>query len=788
MSRSIARLSLIALAVFSVSCSGMCGRSGPSETVADAGVRARGPNALPLADLGQAPVRTLKGRPEQLHPLIDLLIAASADVARAEFDPAALAQSLGNDPQKLFEWVRDRTWWAPYRGLLRGATGVMLDRVGSNLDRAVLLGDLMRRSGRTVRMAHAVLQEDQARTLLGELRPIPDVRRPRVAPTPVRAAREHAIDAILPGAEKYLRDEIAYSTRLFGQAQAVVRMQTSQLLAATRGMAAPNAVNDDQQRFAMLQDHWWVEYEVDGKWIAMDVLRPDARIGDEPAAASTRFVWKRGEQSPAIPPNDWHSVQIRVVIERYEDGATSESTVLESVVRPADVIDRPISLAHIPKPWPKLMADRQITSNALKAAALSVSEWTPVLKIGDELFVQSGFADSGDLASFSTDSPGAMGDITGSFGGFGSALGGGDESRSFATAEWIDFEVRVPGETSQSLRRTVFDLLGPAKRAAKAAGLDAGTEASRFQRFEALSGRTYILLQASDWTADFVAHLLSRSIAANEADLRSLSRVGDRVATTTRARTVLDRLEDWGPLPNLVLWRSALEATPSDTYINRANVLTARINRSILDLERGVGLIDIASNPSGVRRTSARGAFEARLQRGVADTVAEWFALGDHRGTAENIASMFAAAGYGIDQGVRVAASDISAVRKLGWPSDTAARLEEHINTGYLAIGLKQPIRLGDRQRLGWWRIDPKSGETVGVMDTGFHQNLTERLETERRNLNSYLWEPQNWREYQDLQWMAQQGLPMSAESQANLQFYQLVHQTVKQITTLLMM
>jgi hypothetical protein len=75
---------------------------------------------------------------KDLNALVDLVVAEAKDLPRAEFDPAALAAKLGNNPQAHFEWVRDHTWWAPYRGLFRGSQGVMPDRVGSSLDRAVL--------------------------------------------------------------------------------------------------------------------------------------------------------------------------------------------------------------------------------------------------------------------------------------------------------------------------------------------------------------------------------------------------------------------------------------------------------------------------------------------------------------------------------------------------------------------------------------------------------------------------------------------------------------------------
>src|SRR6185312_14039863 len=75
-------------------------------------------------------------------------------------------------------WVRDRTMWLPYQGELRGPVGVLLDRGGSSLDRALLLAELLRLSGQTVRLAHAMLPADRASALLARLRTAPIVGPP----------------------------------------------------------------------------------------------------------------------------------------------------------------------------------------------------------------------------------------------------------------------------------------------------------------------------------------------------------------------------------------------------------------------------------------------------------------------------------------------------------------------------------------------------------------------------------------------------------------------------------
>ncbi len=55
------------------------------------------------------------------------------ELARDRWDPQYVVNEVGVEPEALFAWVRDRTRWVPYRGLLRGPVGVLSDRVGPSL-------------------------------------------------------------------------------------------------------------------------------------------------------------------------------------------------------------------------------------------------------------------------------------------------------------------------------------------------------------------------------------------------------------------------------------------------------------------------------------------------------------------------------------------------------------------------------------------------------------------------------------------------------------------------------
>src|SRR5215210_412122 len=82
------------------------------------------------------------------------------------FDPQAVVELVGRDPEKLAAWVRDTTALFPYRGALRGPVGTLMDRGGNSLDRSLLLADLLQAVGQETRLANATLSDDQAKQLV----------------------------------------------------------------------------------------------------------------------------------------------------------------------------------------------------------------------------------------------------------------------------------------------------------------------------------------------------------------------------------------------------------------------------------------------------------------------------------------------------------------------------------------------------------------------------------------------------------------------------------------------
>jgi hypothetical protein len=645
-----------------------------------------------------------------INSILDDIAARDGKLPHREFDPAALAAALGTDPKTHYQWVREHTWWVPYRGVLRGARGVMLDRVGSTADRAVLLGDLLRRAGHQVRLAHAALSQRQASELLAGMA----LSRPQ-----------------RPGASA----PDGNAAPIYSEALALANTSAESLLAAFRSGAAAGRSSSDTSAIAAMRDHWWVEYLADGKWVALDLLAPGADTSRTLVAASDLHSWDRASEQPPVPDEEWHSLKLRVVVERYDGTATAESPVLEHVLRPAEVLGKRVELAHDPKPWPEEYPFSTSEPNALGDAAVQVRQWVPVLLVGDSMVDQSGFADDGNVIADPYSSQRAIAE-TGGGGfmvGFGESLGGDAGSQSSMTAEWLDFELHVPGSAPTTLRRPLFDVLGPENRAARVSGFDAGTNDRLVKRYQALVGTYSILLQPCAFTEDYVSHLAMGTFLGTRSDVQRLAAEKDPKMLGKIASSILGRMEVWNPLSRLAHMRVILSKESPDWFIDQPNVLILGVGLPIVNADKSalIQFIDIASNSVGIRPDPALNVFQIRLRQGVIDTIAEQVALSGSLEKGGNTATTFALGDA--DAWQRIDPRDVSAARKLDWPGDVVARLAEDLEAGFAAYVPRRAFDNGGGARWGWWRIDPLSGETVGVMDNGLRTATTEKMTLEEK-------------------------------------------------------
>jgi hypothetical protein len=676
--------------------------------------------------------------------------AAEKNLPRETFDPAAVVRQTGREPVKLFEWVRQNTSWVPYVGCLRGPRGVLMDGVGSNLDRALLLAELLRTAGFTkVRLARATLTEAQARQLVA------------ASPPPIDPAGNEAAAPAQPPAVG------AFQPELDRMAEDVAAQGASLGEAVVAALGDAPAEQPSPEPWQALADHWWVQCEQDGKWVDYDPALPDARPASRIAGATATFdvpdfsdpgngLPAANPSKSALPAELWHVVLVRVVVEQWRDGRPREAVALARTLRPAVLHGHRVVLHHFPiDPPPQPTTDPESTDlNAAlrryKASVLATREWYPMLEIGGAIVGDASVNHAGDLnPNPSTEA------IKGTGKAVKKAIDDAFDVLSpepppaapavkpgVFGAEWVEYEIRSPGLPVRKVRRQVFDLLGPAARAAGGAVPAKLADEQSLDRALALAGRSNLLVLGANPSPAFVQQVLLDGVRAHLDLLPEMARPSDRPMSRLPDQAMVDRLNKvsppQGPLYGLALVRHLWSPHRGRIYLDRPNVLAhhAFVRRGAA---QGAGddllmceAMDVVANDVAVRPAApgaeAADARRVRLEQGVFDTVAETaFALGC--GKPESAAGTLGAAK---DQGIRwvtVRGPQDPAWKALDLPPDARARIERDLADGLIVIVPERPPGgdAKDAAAVAWWRIDPSTGTALGMGRNGWGPNMVER-------------------------------------------------------------
>ncbi len=706
-----------------------------------------------LADLGppaaraeqQPPPPDLRRTAEMLKRLIQVAGVADRSVLGRMLDPIAIVRAAGQDPAKLCAWVSDNTCWVPYHGVLRGSTGVLLDRLGNSADRAVLLADLVRTAGYETRLARATLPDAVANALLAKVHRVADDWRPPTFDDPDGgdpaindALRQFGLDPNVihrRQASAELRSDQLVETivgRSTEQAPAVAALAWP---GGTATAAHPDAAAVAER--AALADHWWVEcrQHPSDAWSGLDPT-----CGGTPPVAATETIARAADGRFAFPTSSAHEVEIRIVREQWHDGGLHQDVVLRQTLRPKDVVGQPILIGHQPIGWPSPLdlSGEVDPAGKFRQLVAALREWVPTLMVGPQAITQGGINADGSI------DPKPVLDAmtqTGGTAGKGANAAAdllGDAAQPTApvkptgvlTAEWIEYEIRTPGrDRPQVVRRDLFDSIGPAARAAGVTAMPVFTEPQLVEQGLARLGLTDVALQPCAIPAAFVGHLAAQALVAN----------GDVIVGTVAAPptdyAALDAMAgklvpSSIPLYSLASTRFTASRVGGSVYIDHVNVLE-RHQRLRAQPPTGAGgaafsqlvAFDVVENGVAVHRRDRTDPARVRLEQGVVDTVAESVLLvADGRPTT-NTSDAFggdAAAGH---PWTAVTPADAGRLAAMGLPADVRARLVGEFTAGRTVLLSNAPAGSAGPT---WWSVDPATGQTLGIAANGWGASMTE--------------------------------------------------------------
>jgi hypothetical protein len=646
------------------------GGAGAADGAAAAGAGQNGPGLQPLT------VASLR-----------LPVQRTLDLAHVQ--PGHFAAALGNDPSRIFEFVRDQVAYEPYAGCLRGPRGTLLALAGNSVDRAALLASLLTAAGQRARFARGVLPDDRVQDLVASV----FAQRPEVRPPqpPKNGPEGAGADLLAAGVERDTR-----------------------LLAASlkkAGLPAAARVTRLESLAAEAREHYWVQWWRGSGWVDMDPSFASAAPGAAYAAPAATL--------DALPDALFHRVDIRVRVEEYTRGTPSTREVLRYSTKAADLSGVDVVLAHLSeRPRPPAEAGSGLGAlSSAPANAGQAGQVKPVLILPGQVVGGSPFWET------------APDRRTGA--GFDSFLGGGEEAmpEPVAVAEFLQFEFVAPGGTD-SVVRDVFDLVGPARRRAGEKLEEAKVSAlTRAAGRRTLTDTIYDIFVTTG--SLHAAHLENLVVppppaAGEPVDLQpGLQRVNVLFAATSDS--LLDRLTP----PGGGVCRFYLDSPR--VHVAELSVGASEL-RLTLDLRRdqaravGTGL----PNEHLFAAQVLRGVVNGHLERVLGDFLASPEVPGAVLSAPTMSTSLVFERAQASRAPIVLLERDATALAG-DVPADGRARVENALAAGWVALAPTGPVDVGGEPRLAWWQVDRRSGATIAVTDAGLHQLTVELSMVESR-------------------------------------------------------
>jgi hypothetical protein len=474
-------------------------------------------------------------------------------------------------------------------------------------------------------------------------------------------------------------------------------------------------------------DYWWVEHDQNGTWTPL-MLDP---LAVQPVATETMTL-------DAIPEVLFHRLTVKVISEAVDSaGKLTESEVYSGTIRAEAAATGDLVLTLLPGDVGLSIGAPDFFDHAdtLRDAMAAESTWMPILSIdgevsGDKVLLMDGrtltpdetsalglgeelFAEGGayDFLSGSGGSGGLFGD-------FADILNGGTPPAAVEdqlTAVYLTYRIDTPGEPTRVERRTIWDRFGPEARAAGETSIVPLTPDMRVARAGAFSEARHISVRTFQERDESLvkrfaelmltnvermqSSLMSYATGAGPADLPETEAVA-------MAPIIFEMERRYTSEVSVIL---TVQRPDIVTYVSRT---AAALDGAFPEPDLQIDIVQSGYVPLWLGVDT----FGARLQEGISVTLAEADAS-DRGFPVRNTARAYLKS---LDEGVPWSVYRTSeALAANPVPGEIAALVASELARGNIVVAPTQPILLDTLPWSGYWRVDPQTGETLGMDPNG---------------------------------------------------------------------
>jgi hypothetical protein len=639
---------------------------------------------------------------------IDAIISESeiflTDQAKNFKTPVTLQQlvELYSEPDKLFEWVQTKTYPLNYEGTLRSPSGVLEDLHGNTLDRTRLLLALFKQNGIEARLVRESLP--LAVSLPSGAGYVRESKPAFAEPT-----------ALLEKLPVNFADKFAYELAALKERMRVASKATSK---------AKDLADTIYRKFSGLLKPYWKEggnYKLqDHYWIQAKVQMPNT---DKPTWRSYDITQNK--------PNETRSRAFKVVTEKtlFQESAFTLYLTIIAEIEDVSLKRRNqkslVSFTHRLSDesfhtfdifFAETPRYKESELSLLLADSLSVQpqpeyrRWIPTIRTGDKLT----YAQAVNVMGEVSDVPDGLVEALFS----GGAQTGQAVNRGVTEATSIFSKMGVATgkkEESKSGTLTGLTLKAELKRGNKTLRTFYRPLVQTNSALPLFTGFLNTFRMSVSTVSPREQTLALRGLEMAKAMIVAAKELVD--SGSPKSRTALKTILQYEPASEAYhALRKDLGSGMSDLFPTEPQIEMVRheVGKKNGEVAHLTTTIDILTNALAPTQLTAN-AKEARLKQGIIDTVAEARALADISPAGEvvrNAAHVFATSASSWNVYTSLKPS-------FQYSKEAQAAIRDAHRSGYVTV-------LSEQENEFWWRIDPTTGETLGLGPTGMGESSIE--------------------------------------------------------------
>ena len=658
---------------------------------------------------------------EQFSGFMNRIEDLRSHIDRSQFDTAGLLEETDYDPDRIIQFVADEISYQHYLGFLRGPKGTLISRAGNTLDQAVLLASLLKDSGFEARVVEGKLQDSDAQKLFYSMRASSGVL---LSPFQDKGRLMEDLSA-LGGFSGYSQEETAAAIDLIlepsrpsPQIPWALDLRDDLISQISR---AGIFQNDDSGVARLIQearDYHWVEYrtEASGPWIEV-----------HPASHGLDLHPQRGRiLSNEVPQDLVHQIEVQLLLEQQIGAKTTTIPITGRWTSPAaSLYGDSFSVQLVPDTLLNIGAEGLNIEDTFQKASVFFPLINGKPANGGLAFDLNGntvdpFAASHPAAGFFSELADSANEATKAISQLGANQDTSAPTGISLRRVWIEVSLIGPADVKQSFVREIFNekKLGSDWRQ----GLSGDDTKASIARMLAQESVFFVIPGALSatylWDRNLQEYVRTKPLLqhglANAYGIKPDGSHGyDTTGATPKPLSALNTFE---------YIDSQLADLLTDQIHYRPEATVVAVHRQLVGQDTLEITFDIVNN---TRRVLLRDGKALRLSRegavlaGVWETVVEAF-------PSWAGAEGFSAAGIWTEmaeQGVPVEWLDRPSNKSIpGEAFKEADFLDRNLAKGFALLGPADPQT--DSPQQAWWRVDPSTGETLGIFTDGKGMSL----------------------------------------------------------------